>query len=311
MFYQFNDDVTTVDVNDVSSSCVTAGYVTLNELQKIYEKLGFSRTTVDTCLNFCKSGGAGIEVFDDYSFAVFSLINEKKPFGKRDYIGIYVKKNLFIAVDILGDDGSVRNKFFECLDRYSCVNITAEKLIYAFLDALLSRSSSIIENTELEITELEELVLKEKAADNFNLQLLKIKKELLIIRKCYEQLIDIAEALEDNENEIFDDEDLNYLSNFTERVKQCRQDIIILRDSVNHLQDAYSAYLDLKLNHTMQIFTVVTTIFFPLTLIVGWYGMNFSNMPELQWKYGYLYAVLLSAAVVIALAFVFKKKKWL
>lgn len=311
MFYQFNDDVITVDVNDVTSSCVTAGYVTLNELQKVYEKLGFSRTTVDACLNFRKSNGVSTEVFDDYSFAAFSLVNEKRAFSKRDRVGIYIKKNLFVVVDISDDCGSVRNKFFECLSRYSCVNITTEKLIYAFLDALLSKSSSVIENTELEITRLEELVLKEKAADNFNLLLLKIKKELLIIRKGYEQLIDIGEALCDNENEVFDDENLNYLSNFIEKVKRFRQDIVILRDSVNHLQDAYSAYLDLKLNHTMKIFTVVTTIFFPLTLIVGWYGMNFSNMPELQWKYGYLYAVLLSAAVVIILTFAFKKKKWL
>lgn len=311
MFYQFNDDVTTIDVDDISSNCITAGYVTLNELLNIYEKFGFSRSTVDTCLNAGHDLQVSVEVYDDYSFVVFSLINEENISRKRDCIGIYIKKNLFVAVDISDDDGSVRNKFFECLGRYSCVNITIEKLAYAFLDALLCKSSRIIENTELEITRLEELVLKDKATDNFNLMLLKIKKELLIIRKGYEQLIDVGEALEDNENEVFGDEDLNYLSNFTEKVKRFRQDVVILRDSVNHLQDAYSAYLDLKLNHTMQIFTVITTIFFPLTLIVGWYGMNFSNMPELTWKYGYLFAVLLSVAVVIVLTFAFKKKKWL
>jgi len=239
------------------------------------------------------------------------VINEEGINKNKDCIGLYIKKHLFIAVDISDDDGSTRNKFFESLSRYSCVNITTEKLVCAFLDCLVSKNSRIIENTELDITRLEELVLKDKSSDNFNLQLLRIKRELLIIRKGYEQLIDIGRALEENDNEIFEDEELNYLNNFTEKVKRYREDVLLLKDSVNHLQDAYSAYLDLKLNHTMQIFTVVTTIFFPLTLIVGWYGMNFTAMPELTWKYGYLFVAMLSAAVVIILTLAFKKKKWL
>lgn len=311
MFYQFHDDIITIEAEEVSQNCITAGYVTLNELQNIYEKFGFSRSVADACLAAVDNPQSGIEIYDDYTFAVFNLINEEDVHLKRDCVGICIKKNLFIVVDISDDDGSTRNKFFDSLGRYSCINITTEKLIYAFLDNLISKNSLIIENTELEITRLEELVLKEKATEDFNLLLLKIKKELLIIKKGYEQLIDIGKALEDNENEILEDDDLNYLSNFTEKVKRFREDAVILRDSVNHLQDAYSAYLDLKLNHTMQIFTVVTTIFFPLTLIVGWYGMNFKAMPELTWKYGYLFVVLLSVAVVIALTFAFKKKKWL
>ena len=60
----------------------------------------------------------------------------------------------------------------------------------------------------------------------------------------------------------------------------------------------------------MKIFTIITTIFFPLTIIVGWYGMNFANMPELTWKYGYLYVTALSVFVVILLIIIGKKKKW-
>ena len=69
--------------------------------------------------------------------------------------------------------------------------------------------------------------------------------------------------------------------------------------------------MDYNLNNTMKIFTVVTTVFLPLSLIVGWYGMNFTNMPELTWKYGYLAVILLSVAVVIFCFWFFKKKKLL
>jgi magnesium transporter len=59
----------------------------------------------------------------------------------------------------------------------------------------------------------------------------------------------------------------------------------------------------------MKVFTVITTIFMPLTLIVGWYGMNFKYMPELNWKYGYLTVIIASILVVSGCIFFFKKKK--
>ena len=61
----------------------------------------------------------------------------------------------------------------------------------------------------------------------------------------------------------------------------------------------------------MTVLTVITTIFMPLTLIAGWYGMNFVNMPELGWKYGYPVVIVVSAAVVAFCLILFKKKKWL
>ena len=66
----------------------------------------------------------------------------------------------------------------------------------------------------------------------------------------------------------------------------------------------------MKLNQTMKLFTVITSIFFPLTIIVGWYGMNFQSMPEFAWKYGYLYVILLSVFVVAAFVLLGKRKKW-
>lgn len=84
----------------------------------------------------------------------------------------------------------------------------------------------------------------------------------------------------------------------------------MLRNTVEHLQDAYSSWLDSQMNRTMKIFTVLTSVFFPLTIIVGWYGMNFTTMPELAWRYGYIYVILLSIVTVVLLAFIGKRKKW-
>ena len=73
------------------------------------------------------------------------------------------------------------------------------------------------------------------------------------------------------------------------------------------VQDAYQAQVDAQQNRNMQFLTVISTIFFPLTLITGWYGMNFRNMPELE--NGYPGVVILSLVVIAGCIFIFKKKK--
>lgn len=310
MFYQFEDEITTVELEAINPHYITAGYVTLNEFEDIYESFGFSRFAFD----FCKSNagfGSAAQIYDDYSFAVLNIKNAEKVNESSDSFAVFIKKNLLIVVDITDHDCSVRDSFLNSLGRYSCIHITLEKILVGFLDDLIKKDKNAIKESEFEITKLEELVLKNKATDKFNFLLLNLKKEFLVLRNSYEQLIDIVGSFEDNDNEIFEDDDLRYLSNFKDKVKRLREDIDMLRSSVSHLQDAYSSYLDLKTNHIMGVFTAVTTIFFPLTLIVGWYGMNFENMPELSWKFGYLFVIIVSILVVSVLTWLMKKRKWL
>ena len=311
MFYQFDDEITTVELKAIDPHYVTAGYVTLKEFEDVYASFGFSRSNYDCCKSGNSGFGSTVEIYDEYSFAVLNITNAEDVYGKKDCIGIFIKKNLLIVVDIEDGDCSTRDNFLNSLKRYSCISITLEKLVFAFLDNLIKKENGALNEKAFEITKLEELVLQDKATDKFNFMLLGMKKELLTLRNSYEQLIDIGEALDDNENEIFEESDLRYLLNFTDRVKRQRENIDMLRSAVDHLQDAYSSYLDVKSNHIMTVFTVVTTIFFPLTLIVGWYGMNFQNMPELTWKYGYLFVIIFSAAVVAVLTIIMKKRKWL
>ena len=78
-----------------------------------------------------------------------------------------------------------------------------------------------------------------------------------------------------------------------------------------HLREAYQSQLSIRQNDLMKVFTVVTAVFLPLTLLTGWYGMNFVSMPELRWRYGYPAVIVLGAAIVGGLLYWFKRKKWL
>ena len=91
-----------------------------------------------------------------------------------------------------------------------------------------------------------------------------------------------------------------------------RRDFAVsLRDYTMQVRDLHDAQLEVSQNRIMTLLTVVTTIFMPLTLIAGWYGMNFRYMPELEWRMGYPLVILVSAAVAVFCLILFKKKKWL
>ena len=97
------------------------------------------------------------------------------------------------------------------------------------------------------------------------------------------------------------------LEGFQNEIMPIRKELLTLLEYAKQVQDAYQAQVDAQQNRNMQFLTVISTIFFPLTLITGWYGMNFKNMPELE--NGYPGVVFLSLVVIAGCIFIFKKKK--
>lgn len=310
MFYQIKEKPEAVEPGFIDYGYVTAGYVDAAELEEVGKLFGFSQSTIDSCKKASGNFRSVVEVYDDYTFTELRIASPEGTRDRVDCVALYVKKNLLLVVDVEDFDSSTKKLFLDTVNKFSAENATLEKVIYSFLDSLIVNDFKYVENRGNEITQMEENVLKGNADDGFNMELLTLKRELLTLHNYYEQLLDITDAFEENENNIFDNEDLRYISNLGLRITRLREDVDSLSSSVTHLQDAYSSYLDLRLNHTMKFFTVITSIFFPLTLIVGWYGMNFSSMPEFGWKYGYIYVISLSITVILLLTIIGKKRKW-
>ena len=309
MFYKIDKSIVEIDVESINENFLTAGFITSQELLETGKVFGFSDSTINSCQKANKYFRSDVEIHNNYLFTELRIADPDN-YGRYDCVALYIKKNLVIVVDVEDYDSSTKNKFLDALKRYPPDSLTIEKLIFAFLDALISNDFKYIEDKGNEITSLEEAVIKDSVDDNFSLELLHLKKELLTMHNYYEQLLDITDAIEENENEIFNDDKLIYIMNVSNKISRLREDTDSLSSSVNHLQDAYSASLDIKLNKVMKRFTVITSIFFPLTLIVGWYGMNFQSMPEFTWEYGYVFVIALSVLVVSSLILIGKKKKW-
>ena len=185
-----------------------------------------------------------------------------------------------------------------------------ERFLYDFLECLIERDLRLLVDTEHELGLIEDEIL-ESELDKYPDKLNDIRSFLMDMRIHYEQMLDFGQELEENENGFFEEVNLRYFRLFTERVMRLMDQVKSLRDYTVQLREMFSTQLDIRMNRIMTVLTVVTVIFMPLTLIVGWYGMNFVYMPELHWKYSYLVVFIVSAVILIGGVIWFRKKKWL
>lgn len=185
-----------------------------------------------------------------------------------------------------------------------------ERFLYDFLEQIVDQDLPIMELYEEELDRIEDSILRSQG----NGDLVRVNDIRSDIRKLlvhYEQIIDMTQELEENENGFFSDENLRYIHLFMNLMIRRHDTAVSLRDYTMQVRDLHNAQLEVRQNRIMTLLTVVTTIFLPLTLIAGWYGMNFRYMPELGWRFGYLGVIVLSVVIVVFCLVFFKKKKWL
>jgi magnesium transporter len=212
------------------------------------------------------------------------------------------------------DDSGYAAKTVETISRTKRWRLPSlERFLYDFLEQIVAEDRDLIERYDRELDAMEDAVNRdaEDAAEDVTDRLGEIRSHIRDLRIHYEHLIDFTQELEENENNFFIPENLRYFRLFFNRVERLRSATVAIADHANQIRDIYKAHLDVKQNRIMTVLTVVTTIFMPLTLIVGWYGMNFRYMPELDSPWGYPIVIAVSLAILIGSLYFFKKKKWL
>ena len=137
-----------------------------------------------------------------------------------------------------------------------------------------------------------------------------LRKETMALFRYYSQLDDVACELCENENGFFSETETERFHLFEGRVARLRENAQLLCEYCRQIQSAFQAQIDIRQNRVMQILTIVTTIFLPLTLLTGWYGMNFVNMPELSAPHGYAIICLLCLVCLLLEFWVIRKNKW-
>lgn len=225
-------------------------------------------------------------VFDKTYFLTFRWLDGKK-------VTVFAsEKNLIIATD-----SSMIRSFAEKVD-------TADDGILQFHEFLLEMTASDVdklESLENMIISLEDKLLMEKSPTKDGiLDIIKVRKDLLKVKRYYEQM----EFLSDELAAV--DPSFGYIDKKFDRLLEF---VIHLQEYIESVREAYQAQIDIEQNNIMKVFTVITSIFLPLSLIAGWYGMNL-QMPEYSWPGGYPFVIGVSLTVVFVLIVLFKRKKW-
>ena len=252
-----------------------------------------------------------IEDYGDYTFiAVKQLfIDEKTGEPVTDHQNIILGKGFVISA------GESRTRIFDPIRERleSGVRLRkmgADYLAYALLDAIVDNYFDVLERQGEMIEKVEEVLVSSPDRTTLN-KILDTKNDMLYIHKNIWPLREVANLLERGESSLISHETRVYLRDLYDHVMQALDTTEIYRDILSGLLDVYLSSVSNRMNEIMKVLTIISTIFIPLTFLAGIYGMNFSNMPELGWRWGYFALLGVMAVLALLMLDFFKRKKWL
>lgn len=226
--------------------------------------------------------------------------------GKRLACAYLITEKCIILID---DDGDLAVHLKHMIREKQRISGSIGRLMYTLFENLISRDLHRLEEIEDSMQELEDKVLA-GVLDDFNAPMTVLRKEAMTWLRYYSQLDDVASEFRENEIGFFSGEEERLFRMLEDRINRLRERSQQLCTYSMQIQSMFQAEVDIRQNRIMQILTIVTAIFLPLTLLVGWYGMNFSFMPELKWKYGYPTMFVVSIIIVAVSLYICKKKKF-
>lgn len=248
------------------------------------------------------------EGFETFDLLVFDWYDIRSSRTALSEVLIYVDKNNIFF--ICSDEEGVRHckKLVDTI--LTEAPATSEQLLYRFFIRLFRGDMDYLDQLEGKINEMLTALLSDEL-DNVPQEIMAQRRELLRLKHYYEQIDTIFDEMAINDNRLLSPKTIKSITILGARTDRYLNKVYNLQELVSQIQETYQSQLSIQQNNLMKIFTVVTAVFLPLTLLVGWYGMNFSNMPELHWQYGYPMIIVVSIGIVVAMVCYFKHKKWL
>ncbi len=243
-----------------------------------------------------------VESFQDFTIIAWNFYDINKIFKKPEKIIIYIDKDdLFYLCE--------NEESYNIVSKYYQESETNEHALYLFFGNLLKGNAKHLESIEDRVSILDGNIINEINKKSRN-KIMSLRFEVLNLKKYYEQLDFMFDGLCENDNNLITNSGLKYFKFLKKRTHRLLTMTVNLKDYIIQVRESYQAQIDIEQNKLMKFFTIITSIFLPLTLLVGWYGMNL-KMPEFTWEYGYLFVCFLAIIICIAWYIVFKKKKWL
>jgi magnesium transporter len=261
---------------------------------------------------------AKFESFDDYIYILLKMVylDDKSNEIQTEQVSLILGSNYVLSFQ--EKEGDVFNAVRERLrtGKGKVRKMGPDYLAYSLLDAVVDNYFLIIESLGEEIDIIEESLVGDPSHECLK-GIQKMKKDMLYLRKSVWPLREVISSFHKDESLLIKDSTSVYIRDLYDHTIQVIDTIETLRDMASGMLDIYLSSISNRMNEVMKVLTIIATIFMPLTFIVGIYGMNFNpekslfNMPELNWRYGYVFAWVIMLIVAITMLIYFKRKKWL
>ena len=300
MYYMvLEDGIRKADKEKFLSSLTGICVLSLEDWQKDLEwKVRFGIWHEVDSVHYCK-----MESHRDFLYGTIRIPAKRKQERNTEF-AIYIQKERVI---LLQRENEIDKQIDRLRKGKAYRDYSIERFIYDFLQSFIVDDLIFLEGIEQEIAGMEEEVLNGRT-ERFSIQMLRIKKMVTRFYHYYSQLTEIGQEIIENREKFFEEEDLNTFRMYSDRVYRLSEEAKLLREYAMQVQEVYQSEIGIRQNDVMKMLTVVTTIFLPLSLIAGWYGMNFSYMPELSSRYAYPLVIGVSIIIVIVSLLIFKRK---
>lgn len=282
---------------------------TNRDFEDLAEEFGFHHLSIEDCQN--EHQRPKIEEYPGYYFIVLYEAELAGPHDRLELreLNIFLGKNYLVTVHSrpIRAIETARRLWHEWTDRS---DQGAGLLAYLLIDAIVDDYLPLLDIVSERMDDLEDSIFGEWRAESIE-EIFSIKKKLLYLRRAITPLRDVFNMLLRREQPIFPRETHVYFQDVFDHLIRVADTVDTLRDMLGSTMDAYLSVSGNRMNKVMKRLTSISTILMSVTLIAGIYGMNFALMPELRWRYGYVFALSSMVVVGLALYVYLKKVKWI
>jgi magnesium transporter len=250
---------------------------------------------------------------DHYVFVILKMlfINPKTNAIITEPYALYIDRNYLLSFHETNQE-----EFLELVRRLELPESRLRQsgldyLVIRIIDTIVDQYYVVLDHIIQQIESLEDLLFQNIDSESIPEQIQHLKRDILYLRRHIAPLRDIIAKLEKPEISFVSDQAKPYYKDVYDHVVQINESIEIYREMIWGLMDLHMTGVSHKMNNIMKVLTIISTIFIPLTFIVGIYGMNFKYIPELSFKNGYYGVLVVMGLLVMGMVLYFKKKKWL
>ena len=251
--------------------------------------------------------------YGEYLYVVLKMIvlDEESGEIKSEQVSMVLGENYLISFQE-GLEGDVFAQVRVRLDNEKAKLrvMGPDFLLHALLDVIVDHYFLVLEQLGDRIEDIEDELIQNPNSATVQ-RIYQLKRQMLFLHKAVWPLREVVSALQRRDSALIQDSTVIYFRDLYDHTVQVLDTLETLREMLSGMLDIYLSSVSNRLNEVMKVLTIIATIFMPLSFLVGLYGMNFKYMPELEWHYGYLVVLLLSASIAGGMLVYFRKRRWI